>query len=144
MSTRTGSCLCGAVSLTAKIEDPTLGACHCTQCQRWTGGGPLISFAVASIRFDSETAIREFPVSEWGVRANCKTCGSPLYWRMTDGPIKYITVGVLDDQSDLRLTEEIFVDYRPCWLHPVPEATQSTEAEQHALLQEYLDGKSKT
>ena len=144
MNTRAGKCLCGAVSLSAEIDDPKIDACHCTQCQRWTGGGPLINVRVDSVTFNDDAPIREYSISDWGVRAFCENCGSTLYWRMADGKIKHIAVGLLDDQSGLRLTEEIFVDYRPDWLEPVPGASQSTEAEQFALLQEYLDGKTKT
>ena len=144
MTTRTGKCLCSAVSLTAKISDPKLTACHCTQCQRWTGGGPMVSVRVDALDIHDTSSVQEHSVSEWGVRAFCRNCGSTLYWRMADAPAKFISVGLLDDQSGLRLTEEIFVDYRAEWLEPVPGASQSTEAEQLALLQEYLDGKHKT
>ena len=142
MTTRTGSCLCGAITLEAEISDTGIGACHCTQCQRWTGGGPLLSVRVDRLEIEGEKHIREFQLSDWGTRAFCRNCGATLYWRMVDGPIKHIAVGLLDDQSDLRLTEEIFVDYRPDWLVPVEAATQSTEAEQNALLKEYLDKKA--
>lgn len=31
-----GACLCGGVEY--EVEDPeSLGVCHCTRCQRWTG-----------------------------------------------------------------------------------------------------------
>ncbi|MEM9060790.1 MAG: GFA family protein [Pseudomonadota bacterium] len=139
MTERSGGCLCGAVRLRAVLSDEVIGACHCIQCQRWTGGGPLLSVPVSAVTFTHEDRIREFSISEWGVRAVCADCGTPLYWRMSDGPVKHVTVGLLDDQTGLAVTEEIFVDYRAPWLDAVPGAAQSTEAEQNALLKAYLD-----
>ncbi|MEM7213871.1 MAG: GFA family protein [Pseudomonadota bacterium] len=142
MTMRTGECLCGAITLKAEISGTGIGACHCTQCQRWTGGGPLLSVRIDGLEMQGEDHINEFRLSDWGVRAFCRDCGSTLYWRMADGPIRHIAVGLLHDQSGLRLNEEIFVDYRPDWLAPIDEATQSTEAEQNVLLKEYLDKKA--
>ena len=39
MERKTGQCLCGAVTFSADVA-AEIQACHCTQCQRWTGGGP--------------------------------------------------------------------------------------------------------
>lgn len=142
MYQRSGACLCGAITFDATTRDAKVGACHCTQCQRWVGGGPLYSIGVSQIAFKGEDNIREFALSDWGLRAFCQNCGSTLYWRMKDGPVKHIAPGLLDEQSDLRLTEEIFVDYRPDWVRAEPGADQSTEAQQMALLKEYLDAKN--
>ena len=48
MAQRTGQCLCGAVTFTADVGDGVL-ACHCTQCQRWTGGGPYLCVSVSDL-----------------------------------------------------------------------------------------------
>ena len=137
MGERTGQCLCGAVTFRANIDDE-IGACHCTQCQRWTGGGPLISARAHDLEISGEERILAYHASKWGERAVCKTCGSTLYWRMQGRPIAYIAVGLLDDQSELKVTEEIFVDYRPTWLPAWPGASQSTEAQEMAKLETFL------
>lgn len=138
MEDRAGGCLCGAVRFEAEITEPNIGACHCEQCRRWTGGSPLMTVRVADVRIDGEDHVQEFRISAWGVRAFCGKCGSNIYWRMADGPVKSIAVGLLDDQSGLTIAEEIFVDYRAPWMTPVEGASQSTEAEQLALLDEYM------
>lgn len=142
MKKRTGSCLCGAVKVEAAISEPKIGACHCEQCRRWTGGSPLLTVPVSTLSIGGEDDIQEFQISEWGVRAFCRKCGSNLYWRMADGGVKNLAVGLLDDQSGLSVTEEIFVDCRAPWMAPVETASQSTEAEQMALLDEYLKNKT--
>lgn len=131
MQMRTGKCLCGAIRFRAEIGTD-VQACHCTECQRWTGGGPLYSVAAQKLEIDGEESISAYHASEWGERGFCGTCGSPLYWRMQGRDISGVTPGLLDDQSGLRVTEEIFVDYRPDWVAPVPGAIQSTEAQEIA------------
>jgi len=37
-----GSCLCGAIRITAKNINNNVGACHCGMCRKW-GGGPLMA-----------------------------------------------------------------------------------------------------
>ena len=135
---RTGQCVCGAVRLRATLPSPGFQACHCQQCQRWTGGGPLYAIRVDDLEIEGEDSIAAYHASEHGERAFCRECGSTLYWRMTGKPVRFIAVGLLDDQSDLELTEEIFVDRRPGWLPACAHASQSTEAEQMAALEAYL------
>lgn len=134
----TGACLCGAVRVRAARLVTGIQACHCTQCQRWTGGGPLFSVRVEGLQVQGEAATRTHRASRWGERVSCGTCGSILWWRMQGKPIGYVNAGLLDDQSGLSVDEEIFVDHRPSWLRPFEGAVQSTEAEELAKLKEQL------
>ncbi|RZV99838.1 MAG: GFA family protein, partial [Rhodobacteraceae bacterium] len=72
-------------------------------------------------------------------RAVCRPCGSSLFWRLQGRSIAFVAVGLLDDQSGLRLTEEIFIDNRPDWLPPREGAAQRTEAEMKAQLAAFLE-----
>ena len=138
--TRTGRCNCGAITFTAKLATTGIHVCHCSQCQRWTGGGPYFVISVDEIDVKGEEKILAYHASEWGERGACAVCGSTLYWKMQSKPISSIAVGLLDDQTGLEVTEEIFVDHRPPWLKPFPGASQSTEAEEFAKLDKYLEG----
>ena len=138
MRRKTGQCLCGAVTFSADVAD-TFQACHCTQCQRWTGGGPLYAVRVKDLELTGEKDIQPYHHSEWGERATCKTCGSILYWRLQGRSIAFVAVGLLDDQTGLALTEEIFADNRPPWMTPVEGASQATEAEMKAQLAAFLE-----
>jgi len=137
---RSGQCLCGAVTFTARITSDGLQACHCQQCQRWTGGGPLINARVANVALNGEDAIKHLRISDYGERGFCGTCGSNLYWRMQGAEIGYLAIGLFDDQSGLSMKEEIFTDRRPDWLPCFDGASQSTEAEEFAKLNDYLEG----
>ena len=137
MGVRTGQCLCGAVKVKADVSHD-VSACHCGQCQRWTGGGPLYSVPLAGeIEIDGGETVTSYHASTWGERVSCATCGSTLWWKMQGKPPSFVALGMLDDQSGMRVAEEIFVDYRPEWMPPFEGATQSTEAEEMAKLAEW-------
>ena len=130
MTPKTGRCLCGAVAFTARVSD-TIQACHCTQCQRWTGGGPLYAARVEDLELSSEDPpLSSYRASHWGERVVCATCGSTLWWKMQGRPTQFVAVGLLDDADGMRVTEEIFVDFRPAWMPPFEGASQSTEAQE--------------
>ncbi|MFN7002478.1 MAG: GFA family protein [Roseinatronobacter sp.] len=136
---REGGCLCGAVRFRADAA-PGVLACHCGQCQRWTGGGPLLSVQVQDVEIIGEAAIGTYHASTWGERAFCTGCGATLYWRMQDQPIDSLALGLFDDQSGFTVVEEIFTDRRPSWLPAWAGATQSTEAEEMAKLENFRAG----
>ena len=143
MAVRSGQCLCGAVTFSGDVADE-VQACHCLQCQRWTGGGPLYAVRIKDIDLKGETEINAYHHSDHGERASCRTCGSTLYWRLQGRGIAFVAPGLLDDQSGLRLTEEIFVDTRPDWMAPVDGAAQRTEAEMKAQLAAFLEKEKKS
>ncbi len=138
MGVRTGHCLCGAVTVKGDVSDAAQ-ACHCRQCQRWTGGGPLYAVRIRGLEITGEDNIRAYNHSDWGERAVCETCGSTLYWKLQGRSIAFVALGLLDDQSGITITEEIFVDSRPDWLPPIEGATQRTEAEMKAQLAAFLE-----
>ncbi len=135
---RTGRCLCGAVTLSARLPKSDIHVCHCTQCQRWTGGGPLFVVEVEDLEVSGADQISTYRASDHGERASCATCGSPLWWKMQGRPVRSVALGLLDDQAGLKVGEEIFVDHRPCWLDRFDGASQSTEAQEFEKLRAFL------
>lgn len=62
---RSGSCLCGAVRLTAKSATHKVGACHCGMCRTW-GGGPYLSVnSGTDVGIEGEEHVRVFSSSQW-------------------------------------------------------------------------------
>ena len=133
-----GECLCGAVKFRFSQPTADLQACHCRQCQRWTGGSPLIGVKVRDVQIEGEDRIGRYHASAHGERAFCKDCGTTLFWRMQGRGVDFLCAGLLEDQSGLSMTEEIFVDCRADWQPPWPDAAQSTEAEEIAKFQAYV------
>ncbi len=135
---RTGGCLCGAVTVSAVLPKAEMQLCHCKQCQTWTGGGPLTAIRAADIALEGEAHVQVYRASDHGERGFCKICGSTIFWKMKGKPLAFLPVGLLEDQSGIRVTEEIFVDQRPDWLPAHDGASQREEAELQAELEAYL------
>ncbi|MET0292088.1 MAG: GFA family protein [Steroidobacteraceae bacterium] len=107
-----GACLCGAVTVTAP-DIPDMNACHCGRCRRW-GGGPLLSVHCGSDAvFTGREHITVFPSSEWAERAFCATCGTHLYYRLIPADDFIVPVGLFDEGTPFRFTEQIFIDRKP-------------------------------
>lgn len=126
MTDKTGQCMCGAVAFVARDVPNEFSTCYCKTCQRWVGTasrGVLIS--TGNLTFAGAENIRIFASSDFAERANCKKCGSAIWWRLTKGPYvgkTSIQVGLLDDTEGMVLTSEFFVDYRNS-IDEVPEDT---------------------
>jgi hypothetical protein len=124
------------VSYTARGLEPTIKACHCGMCRRWSGG-PYLSIGTSEVEWAGEDAITVFQSSEWAERGFCSTCGSGLYYRVTaPGPHHgrmHVAFGTLDDQSGLEMTMEFFIDIKPDAYAFAGERQRLTEAELMAL-----------
>ena len=138
----TGGCLCGAVRFTATVPERAVQACHCGQCRRWTGGGPFYAVRVRDIAFTSADQIAAYHASGHGERAHCRVCGTILYWRLQGRSVAFVAAGMLDDQSDLTITEDIFCDRAADWTPRAPGARQSTERQMMDQLDAFLRGQT--
>lgn len=110
--TLTGSCLCGAVRITGTAKEPTVGACHCDMCRRWSSG-PFFEVSCDRVEFRGEDKITKIRSSDWAERAFCKICGSNLFYHIIDSNEFQIAAGLFDDQSELRLALQVFIDKKP-------------------------------
>lgn len=133
---RTGHCLCGAVTYTAKGMQPRISACHCEMCRRWASG---VYFAARSqeLAWAGEDRIQTFTSSKWAERGFCTVCGSALFYRITaPGPMQGATMvafGTLDDTSGFELGTEWFIDKKPAAYGFAGERDRHTEAEVFAM-----------
>lgn len=135
---RTGTCLCGAVTLTLADAPETVGACHCSMCRKWSGGVYLGLHAKADqATITGEDNIAHFTSSDWAERCFCKTCGTNLFYRVTaPGPMQgdlHIGLGLLDNADGIALTEEIFIDRKPSGYSFAQQTKTMTEAEMFAM-----------
>lgn len=109
----TGRCLCGAVGITAKLAENSMGACHCGTCRKW-GGGPLMAAeCTGDVTFTGEDNIGVFASSEWAERGFCKTCGTHLFYRLKQGGFHALPVGLLDGAEKLVFDHQVFIDAKP-------------------------------
>lgn len=130
MTTRAmeGSCLCGAVTIrTTEITDTD--ACHCGMCRRW-GSGPFFSVQCGSdVSFTGEDNIALYDSSDWATRAFCKQCGTHLYYLLKPANTYAVAVGLFQDQSRFRFTEQIFIDRKPHYYEFANQTHTMTEEE---------------
>lgn len=118
MTDRTGGCQCGAVRYTVRDAPEDFHACHCTICQRISGGVNL-SFNVSAERVEITglEAVRTFRSSDWAERSFCGICGANLWYRGTDpaeAPQGYsIGFGSMDDKAGMRFAREIHMETKP-------------------------------
>ena len=131
--TRTGRCLCGKVVLRLVGEVHDVTACHCDMCRRWGGGPALGLVGDYNVEIDGEENIVRFRSSEWAERAFCGVCGSNLFYQLVDTDKIGVEAGLLDDQSGLTFTGQIFIDEKPDWYTFANETKKMTGAEVFAM-----------
>ena len=126
---RTGSCLCGAVGITANNTSNKVGACHCGMCRKW-GGGPFMEIDCGSdVSFEGEDNIAVYNSSDWSERGFCKKCGSHLFYRLKENSQHMIPVGLFDDQENLKFENQVFIDRKPSFYSFSNKTSDMTEAE---------------
>jgi len=117
----TGGCRCGAVRYTLAIDAlPRVYACHCHQCQRWSGSAfslqamvpeSAIALTGPTVRFDKVTEDR---VSTQHV---CGECHGRIYNTNTRRPgIAIVRAGTLDRSEELECAFHIYTAFKQQWL----------------------------
>ena len=132
-SKATGRCLCGAVTITLTGEHKKVGICHCSMCRRWSGAPLMALEAGQEIDIAGKDQVATYRSSDWAERAFCKTCGTNLYYRLVEADEHMVCAGILDDQADLVLTSQIFIDEKPDFYAFANETQTMTGAEVFAM-----------
>ena len=123
-----GTCLCGAVSLSAP-DQLNISACHCSMCQRW-GGGPLLAVHCGGeVAITGAASVTVFQSSEWAERGFCAKCGTHLYYRLRDANEYIVPAGFFRDGTQFKFEEQIFIDHKPSYYDFANATARLTEAE---------------
>ena len=131
---KTGRCLCGAVSFELTEEPKSYGACHCGMCRKFSGGIEMgVQVMSDQITWSGEDSIGTYASSEWAERGFCTTCGSSLFWRLTlpgdmQGMLS-LSAGALDNLDDMTFDTEVYIDQKPASHAFSGERKCMTEAE---------------
>jgi len=126
---RTGSCLCGAVRITAENAQNRVGACHCSMCRTWVGG-PLIAVDCGTeVEIEGDDHVAVFESSEWAERGFCSKCGTSLFYRLKQNGQVFMAAGIFADQGGLSFDHQVFIDEKPDYYEFANETHNMTGAE---------------
>jgi hypothetical protein len=121
-----GACLCGQV--TFEVDEPTaLSFCHCTRCQRWSGGASSSSVEVEGTNFEVTAGlelIEHFTQEGFSSVGFCRNCGSSLY-AFGDGKY-YVSAGTLQGLK-LQPRYHMMVAHKAAWDEICDDAPQYPE-----------------
>jgi len=120
MTDRTGGCACGAVRFKIGAPFVGVGVCHCTDCQKASGGPPNYVALAPSAALEvgkGEAKVYASKGDSGGTvrRAFCAECGSPLWSWLPDSPLMAVKLGALDDSSDLTPGLHLYTASAPPW-----------------------------
>ncbi len=122
MAVASGGCLCGAVRYELAADPFDCGWCHCRTCQLF-GGAPAMPFA--SVPTDAfhwskgQDSVRWVRSSNFGRRAFCGACGTPLQVQVTHQPETVdFPIVTLDDPEQIQPEFHIFWGSRVRWFDP--------------------------
>jgi hypothetical protein len=121
----TGGCLCGGVRFELTQPAPAAGHCHCTRCQRRTGGAVSTQARIdgRTLRLlAGEALVRSWRHPDGGFeKCFCGECGSHLFSRNPDDPTQMsIRMGAFDDDPGVRPSWRTYVAYAAPW-EPIPD-----------------------
>lgn len=114
-----GSCLCGGVRFELTAPFRRVNICHCSRCQKHSGGAGLAQGRVPrdGFRLLSGAELIEIFRPEGGMaKAFCRRCGSSLFggtW--PDGPEVSVRLGAVDDGPGIRPQYHSFTDSKAQW-----------------------------
>ena len=116
--TRTGHCLCGAVSFAFEGEANWCSHCHCESCRRQTASAFTTFLGVPDGAWKWTGEVPKVFVSSPGVRRMfCGTCGAPVAYAAERYPGEtHFYVALLDDTSDLSPESHVHWEERVDWV----------------------------
>ncbi len=129
-----GTCLCGAVSISATDMSKSLCACHCTMCIKW-GGGPWLAVECVDVTFTGQEHIKIYDSSAWAERGFCQRCGNHLFYRIKRNNLYYISIGLFDECENVKFDLQMFIDQKPeyyCFANETEELTAAEVYEKYA------------
>ncbi len=118
----TGQCHCGAISFTAVVDPKRVIACHCTDCQTFSGAPFRAVLPVpvddVSLVGDPKQYVKVAASGNRRAQAFCSECGTQLYATEPDVPKTLnIRLGCVNERSQLPPTVQIWGNSAVPWLH---------------------------
>ncbi len=120
----TGHCGCGGVQFEIDAPLVVAGYCHCTRCQRRTGGGASATALVApgSLRVVAgDELLARWSPPDGFAKVFCSACGSALFGEAPGSDeISLVRMGAIDGDPGIRMQGRQYVAYAAVW-EPIPD-----------------------
>jgi hypothetical protein len=119
-----GKCHCGAITFTALIDPSKVIACHCEDCQVFSGAPfrAVIPATVENVFLSGEPKIY-IKIAESGnrrIQAFCANCGTQLYATEPESPkVLNIRLGCVNERTQLPPAVQIWGNSAMPWLHSI-------------------------
>lgn len=132
--TRTGQCLCGAVTYSISGDPVATAVCHCHRCQRQSGSAFSVNVIVLPDQFavtgplKAHTETDESGDTVFVQRKFCGECGSAIVSEMVQAGTVAVKAGTLHDRSDIAPNVEVWCTDRQPWVD-LPDMAISLERE---------------
>ena len=119
-----GGCLCGGVRFEVTEQPISASYCHCTRCQRRTGGGSSAQARVVpgSVRVLSGADLVRTWEPPYGFgKAFCSSCGAAL-WSVAPGADEPASIrfSAFDGDPGVRPSSRTYTAYAAHW-EPIPD-----------------------
>ena len=133
-----GGCYCGDITITGEVLSDKIMACHCTDCQKFSGE-PFRAFAgIAADAVKISGSVSEFlKIAESGnerVQGFCGKCGSHLYATDPAKTLFVIRTGCLDQHHKLVPAKYIFGKSAVDWAGEIVDASWVAEGTASAAM----------
>jgi hypothetical protein len=134
-----GQCHCGSISFTATIDPSKVMACHCKDCQTFSGA-PFRAVVPAPVETVSMSGTPKLyvKVAESGNRraqAFCADCGTQLYASEADAPkMLNIRLGSINERAQLPPAIQVWGQSAMPWLHALSDAPMHTKGSASPLV----------
>jgi len=132
--TRTGGCICGAVRYKL-LDDPLfVHVCHCTECQRDSGGAFQVTALMLAKDFQltGQECTYSYVTRKSGnnyKQYRCEVCCCTLAGINTSqATVMVVRPGTIDDTSDVRPGAHIWTREKQSWF-AIPDDVPSFEEE---------------
>jgi hypothetical protein len=119
----TGHCLCGQVSYELTGDLIATAVCHCSHCQRQSGGAFSVNLIAHESQLDVSGTLSTYEDrgesgdAVYVLRRFCGSCGSPIVSVLTGGNgIIAVKAGTLDDTSEVAPTVEAWCSHKQPWV----------------------------
>ena len=119
----TGNCHCGSISIEANIDLSKVYACHCTDCQIFSGGPFRVMVTVDKSDVEISGSLKEYlKIADSGnkrIQAFCNNCCTSLYSAPQSKDKFSIRTGVFHNSEKLEPIKHLYGNSSVKWIKDI-------------------------